>query len=202
MSVNEIYKASVIFSAPGADGDMVYNLHYRTTEVNSPISNSAEGLEIAQEVADITDDLYLPSLADAFTFERVDVIGITDPLVGQTVVVNLPGESANEVLPFRSAPVVKLLTGIRGRSFRGRVFLMAPAENQQDGGVLGGGTITAIDTYIADLNQLNQQPSTNVYRLTIYSETLSSPPTTFIDNLVATRLVNPTLGSQRRRQEV
>lgn len=201
MAVNEIYRASFEFTNPSADGSLFTTAHYRTSAVSTPISNSAEGQEIADDlVADVVAD-YLDLIEDTFTFVGVNVIGITDPLVGVSASSGSPGLLTTESLSMRSAPVVKLLTGIRGRSFRGRMFLMAPTEANQDGGVMGSAYITDLDTFMASIEVL-VGASSNVYRQTIYSPTLSTPPTIFIDNLVTEAVVNPTLGSQRSRQTV
>lgn len=202
MAVNDIYRASCIFGAVGADGDLVFTVHYRTTNVTTPISRQAEAQEIADELGGNVETVYMPLLPSEITFDKVDVIGITDDTVIASYGSGAVGTDAGQPVPLRSAPVIKLQTGLRGRSFNGRMFLMPPSESQQDGGVLAGNYIAALALFQATIQRISLQPSGNIYDQTIYSRTKSNPPVEYIDNLVSTAIVNPTMGGQRGRQKV
>lgn len=202
MSVNEVYRASMIFNDPLASGDIVVTSHYRTSSVIVPISNPAEALEIAVEVVGAVNNDLLGLLSTTMTFTEVNVIGITDPFVGVTQVAGGTGSATGEALPMRSSPVVRLNTELRGRSFQGRMFLPTPTEINQAGGVLVPAYITAANIFIAAMQILTGATSGNTYRQTVYSRTLSTPPTIVVDNLVISSTLNATMGSQRRRQTV
>lgn len=202
MAVNNIYRASFEFTNAAATGPMFFTAHYRTTNVASPISDAAEGQEIADELRDNGNTSYVNIISTTFTFVGVNVIGINKPLVGTSAASGLAGLLSSEALPMRSSPVVKLLTGLRGRSFRGRMFLMAPPETEQASGVLIGSYVSVIENFFGTIQRLSLGASGNIYDQTIFSPTLSNPPTTFIDNLVSASVVNTVMGSQRSRQEV
>lgn len=202
MALNDVYRASMIYNHPNGDGDLVVTRHYRTTVVNTVVSGAVEAIGIALELNNNTEIQYLPFINDDYTYVECNVIGITDPLVGVTAPSGLPGQLLSAAVALRSAPVIKLSTGVRGRSFNGRNFLMAPSEDRQENGVLTGTHITEIDTYMGFIQRLAVNPENNIYDSTIFSLTLSTPPTIIVDTLVTGHTVNATLGSQRGRQKV
>lgn len=202
MAVNDVYRASAIFTSPTADGEMVFTTHFRTVTVNTVISRQQEGQEIADECRDTIDSLYLQEIGADITFQQVNVIGITDSTVGAVATSQSPGTAVGDSMAMRNAPVVKLLTGLRGRSYNGRIYLMPPPESVNAGGVLLASYVTDLETFVTGYRRLSQQPSTNIYDMTIYSPTLSGPSGPIIDNLVETIICNPQLGSLRSRQKV
>lgn len=202
MAVNQVYKATVVFNAAEADGEMMFNLHYRTSTVLSAVSNSAEAIEIGKEIVSWVEDNYLDQLGDDVTFERVDVIGISDPLVGITEDGTGSGAVAGDSAAWRSAPVAAIKTGLRGRSYNGRAFLIAPPESMQDGGVLTGTYRTNVDIELAKLLELTGSPSGNSYKLTVYSKTLSDASGTVLDNVASSFKIRRTMGTQKSRQSV
>lgn len=201
MAVNDVYKASVIFTSPNAAGEMEFNLHYRTTTVNVPISDSAEALDIAANMSAILQAEYFPVLPDVITLQRIDVVGISDPLVGVSFAVGVVGGDAGDVASFRNAPVMKLGTGLRGRSYNGRAYLMAPVDSRAENGVLTATYVNTTQDTFAALQVITAATSTNEYSLTIYSPTLSAGGPV-LDNLVTSWDMNPKCGSQRSRQDV
>jgi hypothetical protein len=202
MAVNEVYKASMIFQAPEADGDMVITSHYRTSSVVTPVSNAAEALEIGNEVASAIVDEYLSLFHSSAFIDTIEVIGISDPLVGITVSVGANGTETADALGYRNCPVVKLTTGLRGRSYQGRMYLIAPSELRQDAGALEAGYISQVNIWLGRMQVLTGTPSGNTYRQTVYSRTLSTPPSVIVDNVVQASIINPNLGTQRGRQKV
>ena len=202
MSLGDVYRASAIFEVPGADGKMVFTSHFRTEVVNTVLTDFQEAADIAIEAASTIETFYMPFVSDQFIFEEVKVIGISNPLVGVSQVSNTAGSDTDDYVALRSAPVARLKTGIRGRSYNGRMFLLPCGEAQQNGGTMISSYVTSLTTFIAAYRRLSQQPSTNVYDMVIYSKKLSDASMTVVSNLVANWLVNDTMGSLRGRQTV
>ncbi len=200
--LGDIYRCSAVWEAPGADGKMVFTAHFKTQEVQTPIGDFEEATEIAVEAFTTIDLLYLPFISDTFTLEEINVIGISNPLIGVTNPIGATGALAGDTLPLRSAPVAKLTTGLRGRSYNGRMFLLAPLESQQNGGTLTTAYQNALQVFIGGYRRFSQGASGNVYDMAIYSEVLSTAQGQPVANFVANWAVNNTLGSQRGRQRV
>ena len=201
MAVNDLYRASVNFTAPDAEGNMQFNLHFRTTTVVTPISGQFEANDIAGTLIPIINADYMPDVPDAITQTTVDVIGLTDPTVQAIFTNNQLGGGGTDPVAYRNAPVVKLKTGLRGRSFNGRLYLMATGEGNQDAGVLDPAFVTVIQNFMANIQVLTAASSSNEYSLTVYSPTLSVPGS-LVDNLVTQFIVNPRFGTQKSRQSV
>ena len=202
MALNDVYKCSWIFTAPGADDEMVVTAHYRTIDVVTPGSGQDEAFEIAQEARLDCENTYLSIITPDITFERTGVIGITDPLVTSTSASGLPGVAVGDVMAYRNAPVVKLLSGLRGRTYNGRQFWMAPPESAQNAGVLTTSYTDTLRIFVNGLVVFNNVPSGNSYRMTIYSRKLTLQTGSIVDNLVTQVATNSVLGTQRSRQKV
>ena len=201
MAVNDVYKATIVFNAPNSAGEMQFSFHYRTVVVNTPLSRPDEAIDIAGNLGVVITNDYIPVLPEEITWLRTEVIGITDPTVGVTFSTNTPGTVVGRHTSLRVCPVVKLSTGLRGRSFNGRVYLMSPDESNLNQGVFNAGFVTALETFIDNAILIVAATSTNEYQMTIYSPTLTGTGPV-VDNLVTGRTVNPKPGSQRSRMDV
>lgn len=201
MSVNDVYKTTAVFSAPDADGEMVFNMHHRTETVNNPISDLEEAQEIAAAFRSSLELNYLLLIPNSITLVRVDTIGLTNPTIGVSDASGNAGGGGVNPMSYRSAPVAKLSSGLRGRSFNGRIYLMTCDESQQTGGVMLPSYRTSLETAVTLMVVLTGLTSTNVYRGTIYSPTLTGEGP-IVDNIIQTTTVNPRLGTQRSRQDV
>jgi hypothetical protein len=147
---------------------------------------------------------YLASLSDVTDLEVIQVRGITNPEFGTDQSVSLAGEVVSGglgIISPRSAPVVSLRTGLIGRSFRGRSFLMSPNENETVNGALSVNLQSVIDDYYNAALQITGPVSGNVYRMTIFSKTLSTEES-LVDNLVTNFIIRVNVGSQRKRRTV
>lgn len=201
MAVNNVYKATYEFSAPDAAGPMNFNIHYRTVIDNTSQSAQAEAGEIAQEAVNTVLLDYIPLVPTPVTFIGVTVVGLTDPTALGQVASGANGGGGVNPVSYRNAPVAKLLSGQRGRSLNGRIFLMASDESQQTGGVMLATYITSLQAAVEAMRVLVGVTSTNVYQATIYSEVLTGTGP-IVDNLVENIVVNPKFGTQRSRQDV
>ena len=195
MALNDVYRASAIFTAPEAAGEMVVTLHYQTVTVNTILSNVGEAQEISDEVEATMASIYIPILADSVTLERVDVIGITDPTVGVTTASATVGALPEGNVSYRSTVLVRNITGLRGRSFSGNQQYIAPTEQQQSNGTLGAQFLTDMQAYVNGVRRLSQQPSTNIYDQVVWSRKLG------LATLITTSVIRPKQGSNRRRQD-
>lgn len=194
MALSDVYRASAVFTAPNANGPMVVTLHYRTVEVNTVLTPVEEAQEIADEVVETIESLYIPILADSTQFEHVNVIGITDPTVQATSSSGTLGSVVEGSVSYRSTVISRNLTGKRGRTFTGYQQWIAPTEGQQSNGALSAGFLASMATFVLGLKRLSTQPSTNKYDQTVYSRLLNA------NTLVSTYTIRPFTGTNRRRQ--
>ena len=194
MALSDVYRASAVFTAPNADGPMVVTLHYRTVEVNTVLTPVEEAQEIADEVVETIESLYIPILADSTQFEYVNVIGITDPTVQATASSGTLGTVVEGSVSYRSTVISRNVTGKRGRTFTGYQQWIAPTEGQQSNGALSAGFLASMATFVLGLKRLSTQPSTNKYDQTVYSRLLNA------NTLVSTYTIRPFTGTNRRRQ--
>jgi hypothetical protein len=92
----------------------------------------------------------------------------------------VPGTSASDPLPAATALAVTLLTGLRGRSFRGRVYLWGWAENANT--TTGSVASTATDAGSAFVNAIRTNMVANhsytMVVLSRFTTTPGSPPGT------------------------
>lgn len=202
MALNDVYKATYVFNAERADGEMVFNLHYRTVVPPSGLTPSEEAQEIARLSGDFLETNYLPLLSTNITFDEVRVVGVSEPTVGIARAYGDPGLVVDQSVPLRSAPVASLKTGLRGRNFNGRIFLIAPNEADVNAGQLTPAAEAALLTMVDSLKSLADLGTGSEYGMTVYSPTLSGDSGLVVNNLVTDVIIRTTLGSQRSRQTV
>lgn len=202
MAVNDIYEIAVIYSNPNADGEMANVFHYRQTAYDTLSSDLDMLIDCMTFFQDDLEANYLPTLNSDFTLLRLDGFIVNKPLIGTSTFSSTAGGSSDEYLPLRSAPVATKTTGVRGRSFRGRSFLMPVAELDQNGGGFTGPAKAALQAIIDGWLQFENVTTTNIWKMTVFSATLSTPPTIFIDNIVQTYALRQVFGSIRGRQKV
>lgn len=194
MPINDVYKAAAIFTAAKADGPIVVTYHYRVTEDNGALTPAQEATEIATEIGETLESLYITKISDQISLERVDCFGITVPTAEGTYASGTPGTWAQEPVGFRNTVIVRNKTGLRGRSFTGYQSYPPPLETEQNGGELSATFLADMATLALGLKRLSTQPSTNHYDQVVYSKLLNS------NALVTTFIVRPMTGSNRRRQ--
>ena len=195
MAIGDLFRSSAIYNHPNADGDVVNIFDYVQDEEVSVLSQSAICQEIANAVGALLETEIMASLEEEWVLNRVECFGISDPTASATYVSNTAGTQTGETLPIRSAPVMTKITGLRGRTYRGRTFWPAPGEASQDGGVL----LQAWVDVFADAGEelrLYEGDQMNVYQMVVYSAKLE------IGTRVSNVIVRSTLGSIRGRQAV
>lgn len=195
MAIGDVYRVSIIFSSDLFDGDAVNVLDYTQTVVVIAKTEPQFCSELAAEVGNEYVDNYLSDVGDEITLERVECFNVTQPTFQAAVQFNTPGSLADQLVSPRSAVVVSKNSGLRGRSFNGRMFLLPPGESQQDGGELTPAFETIVQTFVTGLILLILS-NLNQYKLVVFSQKLG------LDTLVATMIVRSILGTIRGRRKV
>lgn len=109
----------------------------------------------------------------------------------------IAGTLAGTVVPNNVTVAVKLLTNLRGRSYRGRVYWVGMASSQFTGNVVSSGFRTALG---AALNAVIIISGATDFRLVVASRTSGGVERAEgVATPVVAAAVNPTLDSQRRR---
>lgn len=203
MAVGDVFKLTLSFSLPGVTLPKSTGFHYRQTLENTVLSPEEMCLELGEAWQDEGQDLWLATVATSITFRLIDVVGVTYPTVGRTIVTNVPGTrplGGATLVPLRAAPVVNVPTAFRGRSYRGRSFQPPIPEADSDNSDVSVSYLQDLDDYLDAIKVLDPS-SGNRYRVTVYSPTLSEGGP-IVDNLVTDFVIRPRQGTQRRRDSV
>lgn len=195
MAINDFYRTSAVYTSPDADGEVVNVVDYTLTIVSTPLSEPGFCSSLASEVRQSIEALFLPAQGNTWTLERVDCFNITQPQFAGASPSGVVGGNALEIVSPRSAIVVSKKTGLRGRKFNGRMFLLAPNEVNQVNGSIISAYEAVIQLYVDDLIVLTD-PISNQWDLVVYSSILLT------GNLVTQMLVRSDLGSIRGRKKV
>jgi hypothetical protein len=155
----------------------------------------------AADIFEAIDDALQPSMfAAQYSNAFVQSVSIT-PLDGVSATVEFltpgtgdwVGGSSGQPIP-QQANLIKLSTGLRGRSFRGRLFLPWVAENATSNGSIGSSLATTITTAWTAFQTALQADADGPYELVVASYKLASAHT------VTAVGAEPETGTQRRRQ--
>jgi len=110
----------------------------------------------------------------------------------------LPGDNSSEMAPMNVTVAVKLVTGLRGRSFRGRIFVVGLTKTSMNGDTLTGDAVNnwkgIYESLLAEKIEAGDPGWCVVSRwqnLLPRAEGLATP--------IVSVEVDPTVDSQRRR---
>lgn len=195
MPVGDVFRASAVFTAPNAAGEMVVTFHYRLEATPVVPEGTSEAQSLANKVRGQIQTTYLPILADSVTFQEVNVIGITDPTLAHTAPDGNLGQLNEGNVSYRSTVIARNNTGLRGRTFSGYQQYIAPTEQQQSNGVLSAGFLTSMQTHVDAMLELGTFGIQRVWQQVVYSRKLSAA--TVIDSVT----VRDRQGSNKRRQD-
>lgn len=195
MAQQDVYQTIWSFSHPDASGEMSTSMHFRLSGVNVVRTEKEYCRDLAEEVVTIIEDLYLQYLPNTMTFNRVECFNVTQPIYFADKNSNTLGLKADQPVSLRSTVNVEKKTGLRGRSFRGRSFLMAPTEDVCRAGVLDNTFRTNIDDFITNMLIVTSVDG-NVYNATVWSEKEQ------LDNLISNFGVQPNAGTIKGRMAV
>jgi len=197
MAIADYYRATARFSNAFAAGYMVTTLAYYMFQEDAIISENAICAELAELIADSLETDYLPLINDEVVFVDVQVFNITKPQYSGSHTVNLAGtETTTEAVAMRSAPVVKKLSGLRGRSYNGRNYWIAPPELYQNQGVITTTYRSLLVAMMDNLKTLVDSGADRTYVLSVFSDKLGTGVA------VQSHVANATMGTLRGRQKV
>lgn len=195
MAQFENYNMVWSFSHPDAAGPISTGLDYDLVSDGAGFDEFTIMEALNDAVVAQLELLYLPIISSDFILTQIDIFNHNQPTFGATFPLGTAGGSAGESVALRSAPVVSKRTELRGRSFRGRMFLMAPLEADQSNGVLTGTYRTEIDTFMATLLSVTDATTGLVFNANVWSETLLT------STQISSFLLRRTMGGQRKRQK-
>jgi hypothetical protein len=96
----------------------------------------AQAQAIADRVLRVWAARVVPVLSTQYRCEGVDVVSITNPGIGAQAFGNFAGGNISDPVSGAICGAVDVLTGLRGRSFRGRTGLTGVVENAVSGNLL------------------------------------------------------------------
>lgn len=200
MASGDLYQLTMKWDV---NGQPMNNVCHWLMQNDSGSFTDAETVDLISEK--LSDDVvsdYLPDAPAALDWNGVEGFIVNKPTVAGGFAINTNGTTAANLLPLRSSVVSTKVTGLRGRSYRGRFFLPPPGEDVQDEGVITGAYITVINGFLQALRFIGDGAG-NSWQMAVYSPTLSpDPETAFVASLVSDFITRPVLGSQRGRQVV
>jgi len=183
--IADVYRVALNWSndTPGQSAENVMHFH--------AVGSSAAAVGAILD-ASVQGDMWKPVCSTS----GIDSLSIT-PLDGSSATVLFTtesslwtGETAGDWSP-ASAPVVAFATGLRGRSYRGRLFLPFCAEGAiSDGSLTGTLAADVVDAWISFQGYLSETPVTHV--VASYKHATAAPVTSYT--------VASAIGTQRRRQ--
>ncbi len=201
MALNDVYQASIIFSHPQADGPVVNVVHYRLDLIITPRNEESYCGQLSGEIVTLAVAGIIPSLTANWELEEVVCFNLNQPQFQASTPSGVTGSNVSpNDLPIRSAPLISKRTGLRGRSFRGRMYLPSITEESQQAGEIIPAEIVILDAYGASLINIVTAGDLNQFNLEVYSPTLSTPPTIIVATPVATMTTNGVLATIRGRQ--
>lgn len=200
MALNDLYHCALVFQHADAEGEMVTILHYKQSNDVAPGTEVDYMTALADAIEDEFDLNYVNDITTDIEFDRIEIYNMDKPTFAYTHAVNKIGAAVGEAAPLRSAPVVTKNTAFRGRSYRGRNFLMPPPESEQNAGVMLSGYVLRLETFMTGLLQLTGVGFANLFELQVYSKKLSDLSGLTENFNVTGFVVRTNLATQRGRQ--
>lgn len=121
----------------------------------------------------------------AWTFDKITIRCIDDPVEGFTEsIVNEAGSVTGDCLPNYSATVFTKITGLRGKSYRGRFYVAGIGEDDNANNSLTAGAKTRADTLATAIKATLTDANGTTYKFAVMSPTLwnlvAVPPIPFL----------------------
>jgi hypothetical protein len=140
--IADVYRCAVTLL--GVDGTTATNVFHFGSGATSEtaLADSIDTLRGGVTPWDFASDVYDRS---KISIEKLD--GVSAAFERNCV--NIKGTQSGQIL-YEAAAVIKLTTAVRGRSARGRMYIGPLTEATVAGGVVNGGTVTALDTAFED----------------------------------------------------
>ena len=198
MAVNDIFEATLSWSIVG--NTIVNVMHWRQNVYDGSSSRPALCVLMLKEIETETLANWEPTGSDQVSLIKLEAYVVNSPTDFGAEPVNFNGALTGDVMPVRSNPVMRKLTLLRGRSYRGRMFLPPIREADQDAGTIVGAHRTALENWVDLLRNLNDGAG-NTWKMCVFSPTLSTfPGGPFISTDVSSVQADLVLGGIRKRQ--
>jgi hypothetical protein len=183
--IDDVFRVAVHWQDANSPQDAINVMHF-FSETDTPTLLAA-GLDAAAN-AGMFAAMSNAIIADEFAITPLDGTSATEFFVPDPS--KWTGQTAGDYAP-QVAALVKLRTGLRGRSQRGRVFLPFTAEGAQANGKLTGSKVTTMQTeWDAFVSQLLSDDRPLVVASYLHSTSHN----------VTSEVVEAETGTQRRRQ--
>jgi len=183
-------------------------LHYRQAQANDVAQSDSEAYT---ECADAVIGSWGegdPSELFAMNTQvgPAEFFGITKPEIGGVGSVTQAlngGTAGDQGVSMRTAAVVSKMTTMRGRHFRGRMYVPAIGEQAQSSGVLIAAAVGYLGIASNALRIVNEAGlASPQFDMVVYSPTLSAAQGQVVSTEVSSFRVRDTLGTIRGRQDV
>ncbi len=200
MAVDDIFLASAVFDVTNASGEVVNTHQYRQTVWDSSKNRVDLCKIITDAVGAAYEDDILGDMPASVVLNRVDCFVLQGGgLAENSTTYGTAGSILTDMMTVRSAMIINKLTGLRGRSFRGRNYLPPIPEAQQGSSIVLAGFVTSVEGLYDTLHQVDDLAG-NEFIMAVYSPTLTGIDTENpVSNDVVSFQVNNRLGSIRGR---
>lgn len=146
-------------------------LHYRRTAFPADF-NAANFINACQ--AKFEAEL-LAAVSEHWTLENYHARVLNDVTdAGSTETLSSPGLVAGQCLPAHNCQLITKQTALRGRSYRGRIFIPTVPESGCDGNTLTAGQLALLAALAAKLDDTITDGDLNVFVPFLFSPTLST----------------------------
>ena len=191
-----------IDSVGGSRFNMVHNYRVTATAgtlktwLNDWVSTYATALE--KTVATASNLSVLGLYPTTVSAVQAVAFNLNTPTESASATLGKRGTAATQSYNPRAATLISLVTGVRGRSYRGRLYYPAPGESMVDaGGTLSENANKVLTAFAAAIKVLGSTQEQGI--ITVYSRKLSTPDIVF-NTAVTELLLRGNLASQRRRR--
>ena len=194
MALSDIYRATLVWQDTLGQfiGENVWHYQQGTGQV---AATAPEDLLIA--LSEDSLQLLEPVIGTGIVSGVCTVVGITNPTESfeSALPTQVVGAAAGQVMPLQLAMIVHWRTGLRGRSYRGRTFLVPGGETQSVGaGGIDSTTITAVEDWATAHMVILSDAAHGRWDLVVHSETVPA------DTPVTSFSVNSTYATLRKRR--
>jgi hypothetical protein len=146
--IADVSRVAFHYKAPGVAGPYAINvMHFRQDAVDQ---DGLAGAIIANWQADQLSSLSASAELDSFEITPLDGTSATRNYLTDGAD-HWSGNAGSEWVP-QVAVIIKMETALRGRSYRGRIYLPFTGESKIDGGTLDGTFVTAMSAGWNDFN--------------------------------------------------
>lgn len=201
-TIGDIYQVSIIYALPSGGAQVNLGFECVTNVAGDAQANLGAAVQTAL-VKNTSGGLFYTVCDDASS-QRLEVEDVKPGTLAtyiRTYAAVAGSEAASEITPPQCAVLMSLRTALKGRSYRGRMYLPGVPESGQNAGTLGASFKTAMDTIPANLLAVFGPAGTNGdWRLGIISRYLNGVKRAVpVITQVTSATIDGTVRTQRRR---